>query len=153
MRWYIKNYSVERLSERIDKIDAKAVSKKTFDKVCLVSPDEGIYCVQNNSVHRIHYDSKFTHFFFNDVQLICQHSDPIKEEISSRIPVNYICFTNNVVKYTVDKDPNLFLCVEYRDANIMDFYFEVEVRTVDKKLIELINDSKKEINVFLSMLN
>jgi hypothetical protein len=153
MRWYIKDYSTEKLSSMISKIDASVVSKKQSESICLVSPDEGTYVIQNDSVHRLHYDSKFTHFFFNDVQLICQHSDPIKEDISSRIPVRYTCFANNTVKYALNGDPLILLCVEYHDKSISDFYFEVKVYAKDKKLIELINDSKTEINGFLSILN
>lgn len=153
MRWYIKDYSTLKLSERIGKIDANAVSKKSTTSTFIVSKDEGHFVVQNDSVYRVHYDSKFTHFFFNDVQLICQHSDPIKEEIPSRIPVNYLCFNKAVVKYGIDKDALVLFCVEYQGENISDFYFEVEVRTADKLLIGLIKDSKKEINGFLSMLN
>jgi hypothetical protein len=153
MRWYIKDYTIAKLTERISKIESNALTKKSVVTMSLISEEEGHYCIQNDSLYRIHYDSKFTHFFFNDIQLICQHSDPIKEEIMSRIPVNWLCFTNTTMKYTIDKDPRILLCIEYHDANVFDFYFEVEVRTADKSLIELINDSKKEINGFLLMLN
>ena len=153
MRWYIKDYTLSKLSERIDKIEANAITKKSVVTLTLMSEEEGPHCVQNDTFYRLHYDSKFTHFFFNNVQLICQHSEPIKEEIMSRIPVNCLCFTNTIMKYAIDRDPRILFCVEYREENICDFYFEVEVRTADKALIELINDSKKEINGFLLMLN
>jgi hypothetical protein len=151
MRWYIKDYSVEKLDKCISKI--KAESSEKFHTVSLISPDEGIFCIQNDTVYRVHHNSKFTNFYFNDVQLICQHTDPIKEEIASRVPVNYLCFINATVKYAIEKDPRILLCVEYRDEIIADFYFEVVGQTVDRPLIELINDSKKEINGFLLMLN
>ena len=155
MRWYIKDYTLDKLSSLIAKIDANTLSKQSSDMVYLVSPDEGVYCIQNNVIYKIHYDSKFVHFFFNDAQLICQSSDPIKEEIVSRIPIKYDCFNHTLVKYAIFAEPHILLCIDYCEGNVIsDFYFEVTRKEADKfSLIELINDSKKDINGFLSLLN
>ena len=157
MRWYIKDYELTKLSARIDSIDKHSISKQSYNTICLISPNNGIYCVEQDHVYRMRHDSKFTHFFFNDVQLICQHSDPIKEETHSHIPISYDCFNNLCVKYAIEDDPLILLCIEYHGENIHDFYFEPVLQTTEHRLIapliELIGGSKKEINGFLSLLN
>jgi len=154
MRWYIKDYKLDKLSARVESIGKNTISKQSYDSISLISANDGMYCIEQDRVHRLRHDSKFTHFFFNDVQLICQHSDPIKEEIKSHIPISYKCFNNSCIKYAIDYDPQILLCIEYLDGNICDFYFEpVAQTTLIAPLIELINASKKEINVFLSLLN
>ena len=162
MRWYIKNYSATKLSERLGAIQSSAIqSGDAVKSVVIVTEDDGIFCVQDNRIYKMHYDSKFSHFFFNQAQLICQYSDPIKEEIVSQMPVKYVVFNQTVVKYAIDSNPCILLCVEYREESICDFYFEVVVARADadassfvkKTLVELINESKKDINVFLLLLN
>jgi hypothetical protein len=162
MRWYIKNYSVSKLSERLGAIKSSAIQSGDADKtVVIVSEDDGVFCAQDNRIYKMHYDSKFSHFFFNQAQLICQYSDPIKEEIVSQMPVKYVVFNQTTVKYSIDCNPCILLCIEYREGSIHDFYFEVisadtstdTSAVVKKTLVELINGSKKDINGFLLLLN
>ena len=153
MRWYIKDYEFNKLSDRIESIDKNTISKQSYDSISLISSNNGMYSVEQDHIYRLRHDSKFTHFFFNDVQLICQHSDPIKEETQSHIPISYKCFNKLCTKYAIDYDPLILLCIEYCGENIYDFYFEPVPQTTELPLIELISGSKNEINGFLSLLN
>jgi hypothetical protein len=123
----------------------------------IVSERDGVFESDKEGVlYTVRHESKFTRFLFNDFPFICQHSEPIKEEVFSQTPTKCKRIDTCLAKYEVTNvgGPNcIALCIEYRNDAIADFYFEVLLPLTHSSLIELITMSKKEINVFLSLLN
>ncbi len=130
---------------------------ETTSWTTIVSEQDGLFVAdKEGTLYALRHDSKFTRFSFNDVLFVCQHSEPIKEEVFSQTPTKCERFQSKRVKYETvgETEPNsVALCIEYRDDSITDFYFEVLLPTTNTSLLELITIAKKEINVFLSLLN
>ena len=159
MRWYIDEYDMGRLVEgvkRLDKSDTCNI-KSTTSYTTIISERDGVFVTDGEgTLYALRHESKFTRFLFNDFSFICQHSEPIKEEVFSQTPVNCKCVITRLVKYEVtrvEEQNRVLLCIEYSDGVLTDFYFEVLLPTINTSLLELITLSKKEINVFLSLLN
>lgn len=153
MRWHVKEYDVNNLQGVVAKLTRNYTEIEKTSWTTIVSLNNGVYHIENDSVYKLHYDSKFSRFFFNDTQLICQHSEPIKEEILSHIPINYQSFQNCLVKYAMGDSYTIMLCVLFCEGVSTEFYFEPVSQGAPLSLLEHINLSKKEINGFLSTLN
>ncbi len=130
---------------------------ETTSWTTIVSEQDGLFVAdKEGTLYAVRHDSKFTRFLFNDILFICQHSEPIKEEVFSQTPTKCEHFQSKKVKYETigeAEQNSVALCIEYRDDRITDFYFEVLLPTTNASLLELITVAKKEINVFLSLLN
>lgn len=159
MRWYIDEYDMVRLTGAMKRIsNSKACAIKDITTwSTIVSERDGLFVADSEgTLYAVRNDSKFTRFLFNDFSFICQHSEPIKEEVFSQTPMNCKCVATRLVKYEVlnTEEPNhIVMCIEYSDDVLTDFYFEVLLPTINTSLLEIITLSKKEINVFLSLLN
>ena len=159
MRWYIDEYDMVRLTGAMKRIsNSKACAVKDITTwSTIVSERDGLFVADSEgTLYAVRNDSKFTRFLFNDFSFICQHSEPIKEEVFSQTPTKCKRIDACLAKYEVTNvgGPNcIALCIEYRNDAIADFYFEVLLPLTHSSLIELITMSKKEINVFLSLLN
>ena len=159
MRWYIDEYDMSRLTGAMKRISNSVTinNKSTTSYYTIVSERGGLFVTDSEgTLHALHHESKFTRFLFNGYSFICQYSEPIKEEVFSQTPMNSKCVATRLVKYEAlnTEEPNrVVMCIEYGDNILTDFYFEVLLPTNNASLLELITLSKKEINVFLSLLN
>lgn len=152
MRWYIKDYDISSLNAKMVKLEKHLISKMRVDNI--VTPEKGVYQIEDDTIYRLHHDSQFTNFFFNETKLICQHSEPIKEEIFSQMPLNFAYSKSHINKYAVSDSQSVFLFIElHDDGRVLDFYFSPVINGNDLTLLQLINLSKNEINRFLSLLN
>jgi len=162
MRWYIDEYNMGRLEDAMKRIKnaekqnhVKQVS--TISYTMIVSERDGLFESNNEGIlYAVRHVPSFTRFLFNDSPFICQHSEPIKEEVFSQTPTKCKRIATCLSKYEVTNvgGPScIALCIEYRNDAIADFYFEVLLPLNHSSLLELITMSKKEINVFLSLLN
>ena len=137
--------------------DKRVHDQSTTSYFTIVSERDGLFVTDSEgTLYALRHESKFTRFLFNDFSFICQHSEPIKEEVFSQTPMNSKCVATRLVKYEVmnTEEPNrVVMCIEYSEDMPTDFYFEVLLPTTHSSLLELITLSKKEINVFLSLLN
>jgi hypothetical protein len=159
MRWYIDEYDMGRLATGVKRLDKSGACniKSTASYSTIISERDGLFVTDSEeTLYALRHESKFTRFLFNDFSFICQHSEPIKEEVFSQTPMNCKCIATCLVKYEVthvEKQNCVLLCIEYSDDVLTDFYFDVLLPTTNTSLLELITLSKKEINVFLSLLN
>lgn len=160
MRWYMDEYDMSRLGDAMKRIGKASCVKQvsTISYTMIVSERDGLFETNKNGVlYSLRHESKFTRFLFNDRPFICQHSEPIKEEVFSQTPTKYKRVNTCLAKYEVINvvgEPNcIALCIEYRNDAIADFYFDVLLPTGHSSLLELITMAKNEINVFLSLLN
>ena len=144
--------------------DYKSINKKIFDKLEIylyhkkeiveLFSDEGIYCIKNNKIFKKNIiDVPVKYIFFDDkIDLIIDRSYIEENEIISHIPFKHIVMKKNVYYYSTEPNNKcLYFVIEFyhnenEELNISDFYFLAN-GDIDDYLI------KKEINVFLSVLN
>jgi len=144
--------------------DYKSINKKIFDKLEIylyhkkeiveLFSDEGFYCIKNNKIFKKNIiDVPVKYIFFDDkIDLIIDRSYIEENEIISHIPFKHIVMKKNVYYYSTEPNNKcLYFVIEFyhnenEELNISDFYFLAN-GDIDDYLI------KKEINVFLSVLN
>jgi hypothetical protein len=160
---YIKEYNISKITDKIlEKIDVHFNCIKNTKE--LVS-NQGLYSIKNNKIFKKNIiDIPLNYIFFeNKTELIIDKSYFEFTEIISHIPINHILIENTIFYYSIQKTN----CGTYRGVQfVIEGFYDTINDNNNKYLNYIITDFyflangeiddffiKKEINVFLSLLN
>lgn len=149
MKIYIKNLELHSIKGNIELI--KKYEIKNMKYIIFYSND-GIFELNNKNLYKLYQnDVKITsnNISYNDkeYELLYDNSFYNKEKIYS-IPNLYREKKIKKTYYKIEKSFSSFI-IEYEDNNIIDFYFELDDKSKDKIINNII---KNEISSFLSIL-
>jgi len=157
MKVYINNFNLDILNHLLETFHDKYIHSKTFIKI--YSIDE-IYKINENQIKKqniIDKDIEIYKNYYNDFTLIIDKSVIKEEEVNSVHPDHiYIklkkCFfkiiPTSCVQLVIEGSLCEEKCLNKYSIHANDIYFEL------KDNINIMDDLiKKEINVFLSLLN
>ena len=158
MRIYINNFNIDLLDSIIKKIEDNYVSSETYIQIYAV---DGVYQINDKHINKLIANDKKIEIFekyYDNFTLIVDSSYYTKEIINCVNP-EHISTNMKRCFFKLNKNSFLNLVIEGTEntnfskknahgINPNDIYFEI-TNNVD------INDAlvKKEINVFLSLLN
>jgi hypothetical protein len=164
---YIKNISLQTISDHIDSFKKYYKKKHTFLK--LYSEKE-YYIIENNNIYYIEpiLEDNIEDINYGNLKLLIDYNNEIKIPILSQLPVNYIY--TSVTRYEY-KFNNITLIIdgiyEKKQSNIdfkkknllddfteifipIDFFLEYNEKNIEIKHLDFTNKFlQEELNVFL----
>ena len=154
MRIFIQNYNLSKINSKIKQLDKYLVNTLTYYEYISL---EGIFTIDKTHIHRlIHNDStiKIIQKYVCNFTIIVDYSKTEKIE-EFQIPPDAIVLLFHHLHYSITPNSKIKLVIEKKvneneneDEVITDFYFELnEEHDINNIFI------KKELNVFLSLLN
>ena len=149
MKIYIKNLELQNIKGNIESI--KKCEIKNIKYIIFYSND-GIFELNNKNLYKLYQnDVKISsdNISYNDkeYELLYDNSLYNKEKIYS-IPNLYREKKIKKTYFKIEKSFSSFV-IEYEDNNIIDFYFELDDKSKDKIINNIL---KNEISSFLSIL-
>lgn len=149
MKIYIKNLELQNIKGNIELI--KKYEIKNMKYIIFYSND-GIFELNNKNLYKLYQnDVKITsdNISYNNKEYILLYDNSFynKEKIYS-IPNLYREKKIKKTYYKIEKSFSSFI-IEHEDNNIIDFYFELDDKSKDKIINNII---KNEISSFLSIL-
>jgi len=149
MKIYIKNLELQNIKRNIETI--KKYEIKNVKYIIFYSND-GIFELNNKNLYKLYQnDVKITSdnisYSNKEYELLYDNSFYNKEKIYS-IPNLYREKKIKKTYFKIEKSFSSFV-IEYEDNNIIDFYFELDDKSKDKIINNIL---KNEISSFLSIL-
>jgi len=154
MRIFIFNYNLHNLNNKIKELEKYLVNTTTYHE-CV--SQEGIYHIDQSNIYKlIHNDKNIIKIekYATDLDIIIDYSytEKIKEY---QIPQDSIVLSFYNLYYSLAANSKIKLVIQkmqkLNEFVITDFYFEINEKNekIDINNIFI----KKELNVFLSLLN
>jgi len=163
---YINNYNPSAIKDKINLLSENIKLEKNIIEI--ISPD-GIFNVENNNIYKLKpIDFEIKTDKLNNFTLLFDESYYVKEEVLSQIPYDHIISNKSIIHYTTTGtktktfvelvvegiyESNFFTATSRNNSidklscfRPINFYFLIN-EPFDNILV------KKELSVFLSMLN
>lgn len=155
MRIFVLHYNLNNLNNKINELDKYLVNTTTYHE-CVSK--EGIFHIDQSNIYKLkHNDGKIIKCqnYANNLDIIVDYSETEKTK-EYQIPPDSIVLSFYNSYYSLASNSKIKMVVQkmqkVNETVISDFYFEINEKNNEK--IDIHNIFvKKELNVFLSLLN